>query len=373
MPTRTARRASNARYAGRVKSATDPGPTQVRADARPLPRNRRTGAFERRVAQGLGAVLDAGDGAVVVACSGGPDSIATLVAVARCLQPERVTAAHFDHRLRAAAEVARERELGREVASLLGAGFAEGRASREPGSRGEEAAREARYRWLARACGNAGARFCITGHTLDDQAETVLLRLARGTSATGVAGMAPESDWPVTARGARNLRLVRPLLGLTRVEVEGYLDALGLQGAEDPSNASLRYARNRVRREVMPALRQVNTRAVEHLARFAAAQREDDEVLAAFARTWLDQHSKTLAGGVEIDRAALRSAPPAVARRALWLAGRRLGITMEASHIAAILRSAGRGGTRVDLPLAYSEARATVLTLRARPTPTGAG
>jgi len=347
---------------------------------RTLRRNRRTDALERRVAGGLGALAggEAGDSArVVVACSGGADSLATLVAVSRTLGAQCVTAAHFDHRLRAASEVAGERALVREVAGLLGVGFVDGRAAREPGSRGEEAAREARYRWLARVCTSAGVEVCVTGHTLDDQAETVLLRLARGTSASGASGMSPKSGWPVSAPGSRSLRLVRPLLDVTRVDVEDYVDALGLPAlglvpAQDPSNASLEYARNRVRLRVVRELRQVNARAVEHLARFAEEQREDDEVLAAVARTWLDQHSRVVAGGVEVDRVALRRAARAVARRAVWLAGRRLGIALEASHIGAILNSAGRSGARVDLPLAYSETRATVLTLRERPSPPGA-
>lgn len=325
------------------------------------------------MAQGLVPHLppNPGDARVVIACSGGPDSLATLVAVARALGPERVTAAHFDHRIRPRDEVAAERAVVEDVAARLGVAVARGQASRALANGAEDAARVARYRWLARACQDAGAQVCVTGHTLDDQAETVLLRLARGASATGAAGMAADAEWPVPARGTRGLRVVRPLLGIPRADVEDYLAALGLHAAEDPSNISMAYSRNRVRHRVMPELRGVNAQADAHLARFAEMQREDDEVLAALARTWLDQHSRALVGGVEIDRAALRTAPPAVARRAVWLAARRLGVSLEASHIAAILGALGRGGSRVDLPLAYSETRATVLTLRARPSPIG--
>ncbi len=340
-----------------------------------LPRNRRTDAFERRVAALLRAlgVLES-SAPVVVACSGGPDSTATLVALARALGAERVTAAHFDHRLRDAREVARERALVAEVAGGLGAAVVTGRAARRPATDSEDAARAARYRWLARACQEAGAPWCVTGHTLDDQAETVLLRLARGAGATGAAGMAAEAEWPVRLAGARSEpapRVVRPLLDVTREEVERYLKALGIQGAQDPSNASLDYARNRVRARVLPELRVVNARAAEHLARFAALQREDDEALGALARAWVDQHGRMVAGGMELDRVALRAAPPALARRAVRVACARLGIALEASHIAAILGTLTRRGARVDLPVAYSESGATVLTLRTRPSPPG--
>src|SRR5690606_37986891 len=141
---------------------------------------RRTGAFERRVARALAELgcSTAGGGGVLVAVSGGADSTATLVAVTRALGAERATAAHFDHRLRSPAEAANDRAAVEAVAAGLGVAVTTGRAPRRPTDHSEAAAREARYRWLARACREAGVTACVTGHTLDDQAETVLLRLA---------------------------------------------------------------------------------------------------------------------------------------------------------------------------------------------------
>lgn len=335
--------------------------------ADPYPHSRRTGAFERRVARAL-ADLDLA-ARVVVACSGGPDSTAALVAVARTLGAERVTAAAFDHRIRPAAEVARELAVVQQVARALGVGFATGRAPGRPAGGAEAAARQARYRWLARACQQAGAVTCVTGHTLDDQAETVLLRLVRGSGAGGLAGMAPESAWPVPPpRGVPPPRLVRPLLDVARADVETYLEALGIQAATDPSNETVEYARNRVRREVMPSLRALNPRAAEAIAAFADRQRQDDEALLTAADAWLSANPPLEEpGGIGLDRIALRRAPVAVAARVVRLTAARVGVTLESAHVEAVLRAAARTSENVDLPLARTNSVGKILWLRERP------
>ena len=322
------------------------------------------------MARALGPI----EGRVLVAASGGADSTATLIAVARVLGAERVTAAHFDHRLRTPAEAARDFDAVRDVAQRLDVLVAAGRAARRPGAPGERSeasAREARYRWLARACRQAGADVCVTGHTLDDQAETVLLRLTRGSGALGAAGMRGESDWPVPARGSRGLRLVRPLLGVTRVEVEAYLAALGVEPSWDASNDALDYARNRVRLEVLPVLRAINERATEHLAGFADAQREDDEALTAQARAWVEAHANIGRGVVTMSRRELRALPSAVAVRVLRESSQRLGVHLESAHLEAILASLEKSGRSVDLPLAHSRTSGSLLELRTRPSPSG--
>ncbi|MGE3960513.1 MAG: tRNA lysidine(34) synthetase TilS [Dehalococcoidia bacterium] len=336
-----------------------------------LPSNRRTSAFERRVARALGRV----EGGVLVAVSGGADSTATLIAAARALGPERVTAGHFDHRLRTPAEAARDFDAVRDIARRLGVLVSAGRAARRPVDRSEAAAREARYRWLARACRQAGATTCVTGHTLDDQAETVLLRLVRGSGALGAAGMRADAEWPVPGRGTRGLRLLRPLLGVTREEVEDYLAALGVEAVEDASNASEAFARNRIRREVMPALRGLNARAAEHLAEFAASQRDDDAALSGIAREWLAAHGDVAAGEgasvVTIARQGLRELPLALRIRVIREAAGRIGLSLEAAHLRAIDASLEKTGGIVDLPLARSRASGSLLELRTRPSPSG--
>src|SRR5205085_11010695 len=142
----------------------------------------------------------------------------------------------------------------------------------------EDAARIARYEFLRRAAREIGATAIATGHTRDDQAETVLLHLARGSGLAGLAGMRPLRDG-----------IARPLLAIGREDTVAVCRASRIRSRTDPTNRSLRFARNRVRLEVLPKLAKINPRASEAVARFAEAaaelQTEDDgDVAAALAR-----------------------------------------------------------------------------------------
>ena len=241
---------------------------------------------------------------VVCAVSGGADSMALLHALVSlgC----RVTAAHFEHGIR-----------GEE--SLRDAAFVEDwcrehgipcvvehgdvpayAAERSLGL--EEAARELRYDFLRRTAAEKGAALIATAHTLDDQAETLLLHLARGTGIAGLRGIP-----------ARRANIVRPLLSVSRREIEEYLSENGVPFAEDSTNADEAYSRNLVRRRVVPALLAVNPRFPEAAARTAALAERDEDYLTAQAAAFLAAHP------VEdgIDAAALRTLHPAVSSRVL--------------------------------------------------------
>ncbi len=317
------------------------------AGADALPRSRATAAFERRVGRALG-VYASGSAPLVVAASGGPDSTAALVATARVAAGE-VVAACFDHRMRAAAETARDRAFVRDVARAVGAAVRVGSARGTP-PRSESAARELRYGWLARVCGADGATVAVTGHTLDDQAETVLLRLARGTGLEGAGGMAGVAAWPLPLQGGaeRALRVVRPLLDLSRGDVLEYLDALGLAPREDETNALLAFDRNRVRHRALRDLRRINGRATEHIAGFARLARRDDEALTAWARRVLDAEVTFAAGAARVPRRLLGNLPPAVASRVLRLAAAELGLRFEGAQLELLLAGA-RSGARIAL------------------------
>ena len=352
-------------------------------DSRPA-RNRATDAFERRVARALGEHPHA-EATLLVACSGGPDSSAALVAVARAAASPgaEVVAANFDHGLRPAAETAADRAHVEALAACLGLRVLAGRA-REDAGHAEAAARDARYRWLAGAAREVGAAGCVTGHTLDDQAETVLLRLTRGSGLAGAAAMAADALWPVpsamqsaAAAAPAPLRLLRPLLDVTRADVEGYLDALGLRelGLEpraDPTNKQIAFDRNRIRRRVLPELRAINPRAAEALARFAAHARRDDAALEA----WAAREAEALlcleggleggldGGAIRLDRRALARLPQAVALRVLRLAATRAGIALDAGQAEGVLATCGRRGARLDLRGGAAWTDAATLWLR---------
>jgi tRNA(Ile)-lysidine synthase len=306
--------------------------------------------FERGVFETCRARdLPIAEGSLLVALSGGPDSTALLAAMLALRDASAagpVLACHVDHQLRAgsAAEGDACEELCRamsvplrRVAVDVGAGNL------------QAAARRARYAALRRVADADGARVIATGHTRSDQAETVVLRLVRGAGARGLGAIPP-----------RRGRLIRPLIDRSRAEVLSYLRDRGLRWCEDPTNATPRFDRNRVRKEVLPALESLRGGAEAALARAADLLREDERALEALARALLPRGSTTLSDAV------LSSAPPAVRRRLvrrLWreATGTRFGLS--AGHVAAVLRLVGRDRPgKVSLPggLVASVARGTL-------------
>ena len=238
-------------------------------------------AVQRMVADALQSAPVFEMGApLVVGVSGGADSLCLLHALhaLRALAPElglRLHVAHLDHGLRAtsAADAAWVRALcvAWELPCTLDRCDVRALAERE-GRSLEDAARQARYRFLAQVARQVGARAVAVGHTADDQAETVLLHLIRGTGLEGLAGMAPDAAWPLPdEQGTDGLRLLRPLLALTRADTEAYCAAVGLTPRQDESNRDLAYARNRVRLELLPLLRELNPGITATLGRTAAA------------------------------------------------------------------------------------------------------
>lgn len=270
---------------------------------------------------------------VTLAVSGGPDSLA-LLALARAAGLDAV-AIHVDHGLRPGS--AAEADLVEASAGRLGAGFESRSVLVEPGPDLEARARRARYAVLPEGV--------MTGHTMDDQAETVLINLLRGAGLDGLAGMRrrhpapsrPDPSWPDPSRPdpSRPDRVRRPLLGLRRAETPEVCRAAGLEPFHDPSNDDPAFLRNRIRAEVIPLLCEVARRdVVPVLARQADLIGEDVSLL------------DLLASEVDpTDARSLRKAPLALARRAVrgWLrAGDQQGETHppSAAEVSRVLRVA---------------------------------
>jgi tRNA(Ile)-lysidine synthase len=231
---------------------------------------------------------------VVAAISGGADSVALLRALValRTGGAGRICAAHLNHQLRPDAEEDQRFvvDLCRRLDIVCEVGRADvDRLANEAGDGLEAAARTARYRFLEQTAGRLGARFVVTAHTADDQAETILHRIIRGTGIRGLAGMA-------RARPLGHATLLRPMLDIGREDVLRYLDALGQPYRQDPSNADLGFTRNRIRHAIMPQLReQFNAQAAEALLRLGT--------LAGEAQTLVDSLvEELLARGVTSDR-----------------------------------------------------------------------
>jgi tRNA(Ile)-lysidine synthase len=219
----------------------------------------------------------------------------------------------------------------------------------EPGGRGgreypgpEAAARAARYRALEQAASSCGAAAILLGHTTDDQAETVLLGLARGSGARSLAGM-PE----------RNGRCLRPLLEISRATTRAACAALGLEPWDDPQNADPSFARARVRHRLLPALEQeLGPGVTEALARSARQLRTDAEFLDSLA-TAEAQRLASPGGGLPLD--ALAALPQAIRSRVLRDAATAAGCppgALTARHVAGLeaLVTAWRGQQWIDLP-----------------------
>lgn len=300
-------------------------PMRARSD----PFEAEVGAFLRR-----NRLLGPGD-PVLVALSGGPDStalLAVLAALSRSGRVGAVRACHVDHGLREGSHEDQARCAA--LCASLGVPFDARRVQVGPGNLQAEA-RRARYAALRAAAREAGAARIATGHTRTDQAETVLLRLLRGAGARGLSGIP-----------ARRGALVRPLLGASRPEVLGYLSRRALPFLEDPTNASPRFLRNRVRAELLPVLAALSPAAERHLARAASLLRADERAL--------DRAARALCRGPTASIPDLAASPLAVRRRAvrrLWRAasGRREGLA--AAHVAAVLRLLRRRAPgRVSLP-----------------------
>ena len=212
---------------------------------------------------------------VMVALSGGPDSVACLL-VLRNLRERggfEIVACHFDHQLRpeSASDMQRVREICGELGIECVTGEGDVRSlARDTRQSVELAARTMRYQFLAFAAGKELADAIATGHTADDQAETVLMRIVRGSGVRGVRGMLPVSGVP----GSEAQRLIRPLLELTRAETTAICAEAGIVPLTDESNADATYTRNRVRIETLGALRKLNPSVSGALVGLAASARE---------------------------------------------------------------------------------------------------
>lgn len=288
----------------------------------------------------------------VLACvSGGPDSMCLLETLVRLkrLFGIRVSVFHFDHQLRP--DSAADSAYVNSACERLGVGFHQEVASGRPmkGDSVEAWATAARHEAAKRVSSRIGAGVIAEGHSLDDQAETVLLNLARGTGLEGVAGILPV--W-----GSRP-KLIQPLIDVERQEVEAFCRALHLKPRRDPMNEDRTYMRSAIRHEVLPVLERATGRGVKRaIARTTEnlrADREELERQAVSALREIVTHRK--GEEVRFDAAKLRGLPEPIANRVVRLAVYDLSGDQAApwprEAIVAVLDLArGRPGRRRDLP-----------------------
>jgi tRNA(Ile)-lysidine synthase len=279
---------------------------------------------------------------VLVSVSGGPDSICLLHAMwyLRRLLRIRLEVFHFDHRLRPGSP--KDAAYVDRVSARLRLPFhlVEAPTSPRAGDSIEAWGHDARTRARRVVARDVGAAKIATAHTLDDQAETVLMRALSGSGTRGIAGIRPVTG-----------DLVRPLFDTTREDVEAFCRALGLRPRRDPSNLDPRFLRNAIRLNGLPALERAVGRSVRlPLARTGDLAREDDDELSRQASAVWDRAYRPWAGGAILRTAGLGGLPRPVAARVVAEAIYRCGSTVRRSDVEAILDLAlGRTGREVDL------------------------
>lgn len=284
---------------------------------------------------------------VLCAVSGGADSVC-LLHILHSLGFS-LAAAHYNHGLRggeADRDEAFVRDLCRQWNIPLTVGYGDVAAEASLRKQGiEETARNMRYDFLYKTAEKVGAERIATAHTLDDNAETILLNMIRGTGISGLAGIQPVSG-----------PLIRPLLSHSRRDVEEYLTAQQLPHVEDSSNCDLSYTRNRLRLQVMPLLRELNPKAAEHISALAGICSVADQGLEAEARR-LTRSVSVQDGRIAFPRASYFQSSSGTQSRILFQLLDKLGVGRKdfgSKHLEAIdhmMRFTGHGReSRLDLP-----------------------
>jgi tRNA(Ile)-lysidine synthase len=299
---------------------------------------------------------------LVVAVSGGPDSVALLHALAT-LHGKNPAApllvAHLNHQLRGADSDADEHFVRVLVDRMRAEGVTnlEFRSERidvatqaqVTGDNLENAARKLRYGWLVRIAQEVQARWVATGHTADDQAETVLHRLLRGTGLKGLSGI------PARRELAPAIEAIRPLLGVRRSEVLDYLAAMGLSYRQDSTNRDIKLTRNRIRHELLPCLAEnYNPKIAEVLCKLAEQATEVSRIEKSQARQLLSEAELPRAGALLIfHRPGLTKASRHLVREMFRLVWAREGWPqgeMSFEHWERLAQVAFGEAAAVDLP-----------------------
>jgi len=278
---------------------------------------------------------------VVVAVSGGPDSVC-LLDILNSLKDDlgiELIVAHLDHGLRPGEDEPETRFVEALAGSLdlpfkagkAGPGIKQGRGSLE------ERARHARYEFLEKVKSSFSAQKIAVGHNLNDQAETILMRLLRGSGPSGLAGIPP----------IRDEKIIRPLIELTCSEIAVYLEQRGLAYMTDSSNLETRYLRNKIRLELLPELKKYQPRIVELLGQTGEIMRRDNEWLEAEAGTWVEKHAEiTNNGQIQVHLPSFRELPEGLQNRIirdiLRITGKGLR-RVSSRHIEAIHHAAMEG------------------------------
>jgi tRNA(Ile)-lysidine synthase len=323
--------------------------------------------FQDQLEAGLRRAAVTHGAALIVAFSGGPDSSALLAGLSelRTKWNLTLTAVHVNHKIRPETSD-RDQLAAQNTAEQLGVEFAAVTvevplAAKKKGASIETVARQLRYEALSQIVDQRSAIGVVTGHTLDDQAETVLLHAGRGAGLKGIAGMRPQSILKIPGANIE-LNVLRPMLGVTKAECATYCEQKDIQAVSDESNTSREFTRNRIRLDVLPKLNEAIPGSYDALARLAENTADDLAIVNWATRRALEQASAgsipgSTPGGPasgHYSRASVLGLPRSLIARVLMQAyEEHVGHTqdLERSHVGSMVEHlAGRSGTSIDLP-----------------------
>ncbi len=338
--------------------------TTTRRKDRPSPKPRLSVFARNLLEEWRRLELPESEDRIVVAVSGGADSTALLLALEELIRNEKLqlnlTVAHLDHGLRA--DSSKDATWVSRLAQSLGYDIMVGKTNLTTKKASkpenlEQAARKARYEFLQKTANKKDSGRVLTAHTLDDQAETILLRLLRGSAAEGLSGIPLVRE---LARGSK-VKLIRPLLGWARrSDTEDYCRRRQINFRVDWMNDDEGFSRVKVRKQLLPLMKSFNSRVVEALSRTAALLNEDAAALSDEARRLLELAMQNRAGNSgtglpSVNVKSLLQSPAAIRRRALreWIRRSRgdLG-RVEMVHLIAVekLLQGDEGGRVAELP-----------------------
>ncbi len=296
-------------------------------------------------------------GKLVVAVSGGPDSVCLVHILARLQKELKVSlhVAHLNHQLRGAESEA-DAQYVSDLSRQLGIpATIEGREvkgyQKQQHLSLEEAAREVRYSFLAEVAKAIGTNLVAVGHTRDDHIETILMHLIRGTGTRGLKGLQPSTEWKSKTA---SITIIRPLLEVSREETEDYCQSHGLKPRTDASNISLSPLRNRIRHQLLPLLESYNPGIAQALLRTAQIAGDDIAFLDKEAARLWDEVAQEQGKTIVLDKKRFDRLPPALKRYLLRAAvERRLGSAkdIEMRHIEEMMSALDKAaGKRLSLP-----------------------
>lgn len=326
-----------------------------------LPTDRRIRAIGRAVSRAVVDHVGQGFGKpLVAAVSGGADSSAMLLLLTDTQSRHgwRIRAAHIDHGIQSEAVRSRFRSAAEALAAAAGVPLdireADTPAEAAQSSDGlEAAARRVRYDALASVALERGAAVVAVAHTLDDQAETVLLHILRGSGLDGLSGM------PVLRELTKDARLIRPLLDVAREDTEAVCRAYGWEPVDDPSNDDLAHTRNRIRRTLLPIMGEINPGVGQRLAQLARSVGADRELLELIGRESLNQIREPDGG---LLRRTFMTLPGPLQIRVIRAYCQERGLTLSAERTSAAIQVIHTGHGVVELPdgLRLSVMRGTI-------------